>query len=241
MKCSIVLFFVGLNLVSNAQTNSEIHDRLSLLMDSQVFDFDTTGVSSFSVIPNPCDDSINWDYYHVIDLNFDGLKDLVFSGPCNPYIETVVFLNNGNELEKVFQCGGQLITIENMASSSAIYIIKEAVGCDKYLEQLELIIDKDSNLIQNTISFHTETTVTILDNLSTFEFKGFVRTNPKCDNKRRKDECSGIVYKGNRLFSIKKRTEVLQLNKSGDWILILYKENHERYWIGWVESKKFSN
>jgi hypothetical protein len=241
MKCSIVLLFVGLNLVSNAQTNSEIHERLSLLMDSQVFDFDTTGISSFSMIPNPCDDSINWNHYHVVDLNLDGLKDLVFSGSCNPYIETVVYINTGVGFENIFQCAGQLISIQSKANSRVIYILKDAIGCDKYLEQLELTIDNETRLTQNTISFHPSTIVTIDDRLEELVCKGVLRTSPVIDDNEQKDTCTEKILRGNVLISIKKKTEVIQLSKSGDWILILYKENHERYWIGWIESKMLKN
>jgi hypothetical protein len=238
MRYSIFILLVGLDFALCGQSNSELRRRLLLLEDRSAFLFDTTGISLFSAIPNPCDDTIHWNSYHVMDLNSDGLKDLIYSGPSNPYVETNIYMNTGNGLKFVFQSAGQVVSVQNNLTFSTINILKEACCCDKYSDQLELKIDNHNNIAQNTISFHSDTKIFIDDSLETFVFKGIIRTNPTLDDIRRTDECSDLVYEGNKLISTKKKAEVVQLSNNEDWSLILFKENNQRYWIGWIETKE---
>lgn len=236
MRYWIAFLSVNFYLTAFSQSIPDLHKRLLLLTDSAKFTGDTTGISKFSNIPNICDDKIQWGNYHVTDLNFDGLNDLIYTGPCNPYNQTQIFLSKGSTLELVFECAGEVVAIFQNPTLIRINIFKESCSCDYYSDLTEITIDTNSNLTQNRITFHADTKIVLDDTLETFWYKGLLRTTPLDDSLDKKDECSDNIVHGNKLVSVKK-AEVIQLSKIENWSLVLFREHNETYWIGWVAKK----
>lgn len=233
MRYWIAILSVNFYLTAFSQSIPDLHKRLLLLTDSVKFIGDTTGISKFSIIPNSCNDEIQWGNYHVTDLNFDGLNDLIFTGPCNPYNHTEIYINKGSILEMVFECAGEVLAIDQTPVLIRINIFKESCCCDYYSALTEITIDPNSNLTQNKIIFHADTKIVLDDTLTTFRYKGLLRTTPLADNLDKKDECSDNTVHGNKLFLVKK-TEVIELSNIENWSLVLFSEQNATYWIGWV-------
>lgn len=234
----IIILFIGLNLNLYSQSDSALHKRIQLLVDSTTFNYDTTGVSSFSIVPHPCDDIIQWNSYHVMDLNSDGLKDLIFSGTCGLYTSTILYFNTGNELKLTFECSGKVVSAKTESNSSTLNILKEACCCDKYAELIELTVGNNFDVIQNSIYIHIDTKISIENTFEELEFKGIMRSTPIVDDIGKPDECNDGTVEGNKLIETTEKTNVIQLSSYGNWSLVLFKENSARYRMGWIEIKE---
>lgn len=244
MRLGFTILFFGLFGVSYGQTIADIEKRLRLLDNQVVFKFDTTGFSTLPKFEYSCDDHFKaydfpenkskWDYYHVIDLNNDGLKDLIYSGPCLPYPQTGIFLNDGQSLKNMHDYAGQIVSIENKPDRTIVNIFKEFCCCDYFSDYIEVTIHNDSHVDKNQISFEGNTQ-TKFDKLTELKVKGILRTSPELNDKGKNDDCSDQIIKGNHLAYINKLTTVFQLKQSGQWRLILYPVDKLHSWIGWIK------
>jgi hypothetical protein len=237
MKFGVIILLVGFGIASNAQTLTDIEKRLRLLDNRVEWTYDTTGFSKLPKLEYDCDGENEnpWDYYHVVDLNNDGLKDLIYSGPCHPYSQTDIFLNNGQTLKQVHDYPGELISIEKKADGTVVNVFKEFCCCDYYSDYIQLTIYNDSHVEKNQITFEGNTEVKF-DRLIELKVKGRLRTTPELNDKDHKDECTDQEIKGNHLAYIKNPTKVIQLKQSGQWRLVLYSVDKTNSWIGWIWS-----
>lgn len=235
MKNCPLIFLLGFNLTLYSQPDTALYQRLLLLVDSTSFNYDTTGISSLSGIPNPCDHTIRWNCYHIADVNSDRLNDLIFSGPCDPYSQTIIYINEGTGLKPAYTCAGKILSINKSTDATRINILKENCCCDYYSELIELTVDNHSEITKNSIYFHSDTEIQMGDSLVNLSFQGLMRTSPAIDDVARPDECSDDTIEGNKLLSIEKEVRLIQLHRNGNWRLVLFMENKARYWVGWVE------
>ena len=128
------------------QPLDDLSKRLKHLERQDDFKFDTTGFSSLPKFDYRCDNANRhrWDYFHVVDLNQDGLNDLIYSGPCSPNNQTAIFLNNGRVFRKIYDYPGKIVSIEKSESATIINILKEAIPCENYSQYTEVTIDLKS-------------------------------------------------------------------------------------------------
>lgn len=226
--------------LSFGQTLSDLEQRLQLLDSLSEFKYDTTGFSMLPKIDHFCDNENQnpWDYYHVADLNSDGLNDLIYSGPCKPYGQTGIFLNTGQAFKRVHNYPGTLVSIEKRTSSTIIHILKTACCCDYYSEYIAVTIDTTSNVTKNTIAFEANTKIKLGMRLRYSKVIGTLRTTPKTNDIIKKDPCNGQIVKGNQITRIENFKDIIQLNRVGSWWLVLYPQNKERSWIGWIKINK---
>ena len=61
-----------------------------------------------------------------------------------------------------------------------------------------------------------------------------IRTTPQVNDEIKRNACNTAVNKGNQLTRIEEFKNIVQLNKFGEWWLVLYQENREKSWIGWM-------
>jgi hypothetical protein len=195
MKIGFTLLFFGLIGVSYGQTLAEIEKRLGLLDNHVELKYDTTGLSTLPKFEYFCDDHFEayefpenkskWDYYHVIDLNNDGLKDLLYSGPCLPYDQTGIFLNDGLSLKQIHSYPGQIISIEQKINGTIIETLKEFCCCDYFSDYVEVIIRNDSQVDKNEITFEGNTKIK-LDKLVMIKVIGVLRTSAELNDVKKK-------------------------------------------------------
>ncbi|HET6541478.1 MAG TPA: hypothetical protein VFG46_13400 [Chryseolinea sp.] len=218
------------------QQMHNLSKRLQHLEKQGDFKFDTTGFSSLPKFDYRCDDANahRWDYFHVVDLNQDGLKDLIYSGPCSPNNQTGIFLNNGRAFKRIYDYPGKIVSIEKSESATVINILKEATPCEDYSQYTEVSVDLNSQVAKHTILFGPTTKITIGGRLKQEKVVGMIRTTPQVNDEVKRNECNTAVRKGNQLTRIEEFKNIVQLNKSGDWWLVLYQENGEKSWIGWM-------
>jgi len=252
MKSYILIFFLGLTTISRGQSIENIQKRLSLLNNVAKVKYDTTGFSKLPkfrflctsdivIIENdstetivPSDTEDPWKYYSVIDLNDDGLKDLIYSGPCLPYDQTGIFLNDGKTLKLIHDYPGKVVALEKLDEKTEINILKEACCCDYYSDYIQVTIWNDSRVDKNQITFWGNAEVKV-DKLAKFKTKGILRTSPEINDKKKKDDCSDQIIEGNHLARINKLTTVVQLSQSGQWRLVLYEVDKDNSYIGWIK------
>jgi hypothetical protein len=236
MRFVFTTLLFGFTLLCRAQRIAEIEERLRLIEKPVELKYDTTGFSALPHFENECDDeNVNkWDYYHVTDLNKDGLNDLIYSGPCMPYARTVIFINNGTSMKIVYDYAGSVTGIKQKSDRTIVDVFKKACCCDYNSDCIEVAIYNDSRVEENMISFDGNTSIR-LDNPIMIKARGAIRTSPQVDNKKRKDDCTGEPVKGNYLQQINKLTDVVQLGKEKGWSLVLYEESKQYSWVGWMK------
>jgi len=91
-----------------------------------------------------------------------------------------------------------------------------------------------SQVTKHTILFGPTTKITIGGRLKQEKVVGMIRTTPQVNDEVKRNECNTAVRKGNQLTRIEEFKNIVQLNKYGDWWLVLYQENGEKSWIGWM-------
>jgi hypothetical protein len=237
MKYWVTILILSLTVFSFGQSLSDISKRLSLLESRVGFKHDTTGFSSLPKFDYVCDNESQnkSDYYHVTDLNNDGLNDLIYSGPCKPYDQTGIFLNDGSRFKRVYNYPGKIISIDKGTSTTIINILKEACCCDYYSDYIEVTIDHESKIAKNIITFEANTKISLGNKLKSVKVVGTIRTAPEINNVAKKDDCRNEIIKGNQLIRSEEFRNIVQLNKVGSWWLVLYQENKEKSWIGWIK------
>jgi len=212
-----------------------MEERLRLLTKKEKWECDTTGFFNLPRFNHHCnvENQHPFDYYHVLDLNMDGKNDLIYSGPCNPYFQTTIFLNDGLKLKPIHDYPGLIVSIEAKADSKSVNIFKESIVCDHFSELIRVTIFKDSRIVRNQISFDASTKIQT-ETLSEIRVKGVLRTTPELNDTGKEADCSGQVQKGNHLLYLEKLTTVVELKREGHWRLILYPMNSMNSWIGWI-------
>lgn len=240
MRYTLTILVLMLRLLSSGQTLSDLDKRLRLLDNHPEFKYDTSGFSMLPKIDYFCDNENQnqWDYYHVGDWNSDGLNDLIYSGPCKPYGQTGIFLNTGHAFKKIHNYPGGLVSIEKRTSSTIIHILKTACCCDSYSEYIAVTIDTASNVTKNTIAFEANTKVTLGTRLTVVKVVGTIRATPEINDVSKMDSCRNQIIKGNQITRIENFKDIIQLNRVGSWWLVLYPQNKERSWIGWMKINK---
>ncbi|HEX6223554.1 MAG TPA: hypothetical protein VFZ52_04050 [Chryseolinea sp.] len=236
IRYCLTILLVVLTMLVYAQPLTDIGKRLGYLEKQNDFRYDTTGFSSLPKFDYRCDNANanRWDYFHVTDLNQDGLDDLIYSGPCIANTQTGIFLNTGRVFKKVYDYPGKILSIEKSPSATTINILKDAGGCEDYSQYTELSIDTKSQVTKNTILFGPKTKITVAARLRQEKVVGMIRTTPQINDVIKRNECNTAVLKGNQLTRIEEFKDVVQLNKFGEWWLVLYPENREKSWIGWM-------
>ncbi len=255
MKSYLLILFLGLGTMSQGQSIENLQKRLSFLNNPATIKFDTTGLSKLpklkflctsdivviepnsteKIVPSETKDS--WRYFSVIDLNNDGLNDLIYSGPCNPYDETGIFINDGKNLQLVYDYPGAIISIEKYGSRTIINSLKEACCCDSDFDFTEIVINKGSSLVTTNRITYGQIPKTNFKNLEKIKIKGILRRTHKQDDADKKDQCSDRIIKGNHWLSVDKEADAIKLSQSGQWVQVLYKKNKDESIIGWIKSE----
>lgn len=222
---------------ASSQKPPSLSARLALLIDLPEFKYDTTGISNLRLPDNHCarKNDNSSDFYHLTDLNNDGKKDVIYSGPCEPFEQTSIYLSISGGWKRVYSYPGKLITIERKSSGSIIHILKDVCCCYPFKEFIQLSIDNDSKIVRDVITLGGETRVRINTRFKDEKVMGTLRTSPIVNDNPKADECKRQVYRGNQLRRIEGFKDVTQLYKSGSWWLVLFRENQERAWIGWMK------
>ena len=128
-----------------------------------------------------------------VDLNQDGLNDLIYSGPCSPNNQTGIFLNNGRVFKKIYDYPGKIVSIEKNESATIVNILKEATPCENYSQYTEVTIDLKSQVTKNTILFGPTTKITIGGRLRQEKVVGMIRTTPQVNDEIKRNECNTAV------------------------------------------------
>lgn len=240
MRYMLTILGLVLRLLSFGQALSELEMRLRLIDNPGEFKYDTNGFSMLPKIDHFCDNENQnqLEYYHVGDLNGDGLNDLIYSTPCKPYRQTGIFLNAGHTFKKIHNSPGGLVSIEKRTSSTIIHILKSAWGCDYFSEYIAITVDTASNVTKNTIAFEANTKIKLGTRLKVAKVVGTIRATPEINDVSKKDTCRNQIIKGNQITRIDKFKDIIQLNRVGSWWLVLYQQNKERSWIGWMKMNK---
>lgn len=244
MKHGLTILLLVLTATTDAQTLREIDKRIGLLEKNIALRYDTSGFSTLPKVKYLCDSHLEafdvpdnktmMDFYHVVDLNDDGLKDLVYSGPCLPYYQTGIFLNDGKSLNVVYSYPGEIISLEKYSDKTVINTLKEACCCDYYSHFTEVTIWNDSHVEKNQITFEGNTPIKV-GQVRKLRTNGILRTSPEVNDTKREDECSGQIIEGNHLTHIVNPTTLIQLGHSGEWKLVLYQVDKDNSFVGWIK------
>jgi hypothetical protein len=236
MKTFFIFLLVAWPAFASGQSDAEISKRLKLLVTRPSPKYDTSGMSSLPKFNYRCNNENKFaaEFFHVVDLNDDGLSDIVYSGPCGGNYQTGIFLNIGKAFKKIYDYPGQVIFVEKDSVSTAVNILKEASACDFYSQYIQVRVDRKSQLAKNTIVFGAKTKISVANRFRKDKVVGTLRTTPHINDVVKRDECNNAV-RGNQLTRISEFKDIVQLNRFGPWWLVLYPESNERSWIGWMK------
>lgn len=244
MKKIILLFLFIIPILSFGQSLDITKKNLQLLLESTSiieFKLDSTGFSKLPRIDYFCEtekyETRYYNNWHLVDLNNDKLNDLIYSGPCLPYSQTAVFINNGKTLEEIHDYPGQLISIDKNEKYTTVNVIKKSVGCDDYTEFIEIKIGQNNQIDKHTIQYYLDTKINLIDNqLKKKIISGTIRTTPIIDNFIHKHLCyDDVTIKGNQILHIENKNVIVIYSKDG-WSQVLYKKNDENSIIGWIKN-----
>ena len=221
---------------SFGQSLEGLRNRLIMLERPPEFRMDTAGFSSLPKIDYGCDDNNKTasQYYHVVDLDNDGRNDLLYSGPCRNAQQAAIFFNTGKSLKKVYDNLGRIISVEKKESKTRIHVFKEASRCDFFSQYTEIVINDKSEMTRHTIVFGAQTKISVATRLREDKVVGTIRTTPQVNDVVKRDACNNTI-RGNHLTRIHDFRDIVQINKSGPWWLVLYPETGDRAWIGWMK------
>lgn len=231
---TLILFFIYIN--SFGQEFSTIKSRIDLLETNINFKLDSTGLSKLPLPIYNCAINNSENNWHIQDLNNGGLKDLIYSGTCQPYHQTAIFLNSKRGFKLVHDFPGKLISITDSPSIVKINILKSSCCCDYYSNLIEVSINNKSEIQKNTISFHFETKIETSNKLISKTLSGILRSSPKIEDSIKKDPCTDEKIIGNQFETIEKKS-VIVLNEEKDWLLVLIKQSDTYSILGWVKKK----
>lgn len=236
MRLSFTILTTLLATLCFGQSLDGLRSRLKLLEKPSEFRNDTTGFSSVPKTDYGCDNKNEnaSDYYHVVDLNGDGRKDLIYSGPCKDLKQSAIFLNTGRVFKKVYDNIGRVVSVEKDGAETRINIFKEASRCDFFSQYTEVVINEKNQIRRNTIVFGAQTKISVASRLREDKVVGTMRTTPHINDVIKRDACNNTV-KGNQLTRIHDFRNIIQINKVGPWWLVLYPETGDRAWIGWMK------
>src|SRR5688572_10832681 len=117
--------------VTFGQPLADISKRLKPLEQKTTFAHDTSGFFTLPRFDYRCDNANEhpWDSYHVMDVNRDGLQDLIYSGPCGDHAQTAIFVNAGRVFRRIYDFPGHIVSIDT-ALSITINMLREACCCE---------------------------------------------------------------------------------------------------------------
>lgn len=231
--CSIIAI-VTFTICTYGQSLKTIKERVQRLIANNEFKGDTTGLHRLPKFTLSCkiDDKNNWNNFLPIDLNNDGLLDLLFSGPCDPYDHTSIYINERNQLILIHESAGKVNSIEKSIDKTIINIRKEPCCCDSEYSNTEVTIDKNLGTLWNTITYVKNTKMD--DKPIELIVSGVLRSSPVANDVEMKNECNQLL-KGNHLINISKPSRVIQLTRLGQWRLVLYPVTKTSSTIGWLQ------
>ncbi|HLP14197.1 MAG TPA: hypothetical protein VK177_19860 [Flavobacteriales bacterium] len=237
MRFCLAGSFVCSLFLGKTQSFEEIRSRLANLYDSSTFVCDSTGFSKLPNVNYFCSkgNEVEGNFYHVTDLNNDGLNDLIYNGPCMPYSQTAIFLNNGKTLNMIYDQAGTLQKITRTKNGTFVDILLESIACLEDNSITRLVIGKKGLVADNTISFHHTTTIST-GQLKQINVGGTLRTTPAIDNADRVSNCIDEIVKGNQVMQLKNNSVVTELARQGAWSLVLYSLNKHSSLIGWIKT-----
>jgi hypothetical protein len=230
-----MLLLSGVTPISVAQDLHDIKKRIGLLKKTEAFRMDTTNLSK---IPRPkiedCMAALDASNYHVSDLNQDGKNDIIYSGDCDPYDRTFIFINSGNSYSKIFEETGKIVLIEKGSYVTKVHVLVSPCCCYEEYILREVIIDKNSKSTISSISISNLTKINLGNEVKEISVSGVLRKTPKIDDEKRKHQC-GYPLNGNRIAEIKPIKKVIQLNESNRWLLVLYEGDYNQSFVGWIK------
>jgi len=226
--------------LSGYAQNNSLKIQLQLLQTPLDYEFPLDSIS-FSEIKNAnflikSGDAdafdINRKNVHLLDINNDGQKDIIYQDN-RPYRATVVLIKQDGDFVEIWNRSGALVDIKQ-GKQTTIYVLRSAIGCLNETSLSELAINNDNTIAENIIALHTDTKLTELN--TTFEQKivsGILRTQPIVDDIKKKDPCTGDLKKGNQLRVVESKDATVIKTKD-DWCLLVLKEKDQSN-IGWMK------
>lgn len=239
LKLKSTLFILLLiPFVSIGQSYEELREELVIIQDVDhvSFPMNTKGYDTLPRVTYECFDEDLGRFWHVQDLNNDGLNDMIYSGPCKPYNQSAIFMNNGDRLEKVFETPGKLLKIESKSEGARVYVFKESCCCDYYSGLTKIVVGLDGGIHKEVISYHVDTQLNLDKKLFKKSISGVLRSQPVVDDEVGIDPCFDQKKVGNHLYKLNAQ-KVVVLQSKGGWDLVLCSKDEENSIIGWVKQK----
>lgn len=177
------------------------------------------------------EDSLNrYQYFHWVDLNHDHLEDLIFSGPCQPYVETVIFLNIKGVLQFIHEAPGFVQNIIVEDNKSTVIIKNEACCCTDYNAAFLMEIPWHDTIINRQEVYWPYDTIPEICLHQPFQTNQEIRlrAQPVVDDILTEWDCNPETKKpGNMVVSIPANTQGLILAKKieqqDSWYFVLVK------------------
>jgi hypothetical protein len=247
LKGSVLpLLFYGWSMVAVGQSLApeELLRRLGPLQVPLGHQVDSTDYYSFSQVfkagakqpsrlfrPNVDCNDVEMECYSPVDLNADGQLDVIYSGICDPYDRTFIFLYQNGQMVELTNLPGRVVSVAQHATGAVVDIFYNGCCCDYLNRQIVLKIDQQGNFAKHTIYFHRDTQV-VIGQVQEIILSGVMRWQPNwnpAEDLCNDGDSTAVQY------PVLANTKVVQLYRQGDWTLVACPQNAHEAWLGWVQ------
>lgn len=234
----LFILLILISQICQAQIDDNLRTKLSILNQCNQTEFKLDS-SGFNMLPtfgfecNSSEDELSW---HVVDLNNDGLKDLIYSGLCKGYYSSAIFLNDGFNLNKINESAGKLIEVKLTDQESKIYFLRSSCCCDYYSEFIEVTIGNNDSIYTESIQYHFNTIISLKSNFKEGTISGILRSEPIENDSLRSDPCTDEKLLGNQILKIERKKVIIIDSKDG-WNLVYYQNENSSSIIAWIRKE----
>jgi hypothetical protein len=197
---------------------------------------DTAGISKVWIPKFDCEVE-HHENFHICELNGDGRKDLIYHGPCRPYMESAAFIETDYGLKKVLDVAGGILEIENLGAGSNIYVYNEAIGClltnclgSYHIDAAGEWTDCRSLVWLPEDQFDAQRSMPII------LLRGMLRHTPFEEDIPEIDECFGDTVMGNQIGPLE-YVDGLLLREEGEWQMVCVPWGLSTFRVAWIKNE----
>lgn len=181
----------------------------------------------------------NREMLHMVDLDNDGDQDLIFDGPCAPYKQVIIYINDGGKLRIIWDEPGEVISVSQHEEGSEVLVWNEACCCNNYKSLSSIGIQKlEEKPNVESLSWHQNIQVPINFYTKSQQAIGVFRSSPFIEDQVRKDECTGESVIGNQDFILENQVSAFKITSQGNMQLLAVEVLPNCWNLGWQEINK---
>jgi hypothetical protein len=242
MKAFFVILFLAMTSAGLAQDLADIRNKINYIINQKYLKMDSTGLSRLKGFRCECIEDLEVELeqncFHVTDLNFDGKKDVIYSGPCPIYSDVNIYLNKGTGFKVAHRTVGDVVAIKRLGNRTKIYNLYDMCCSrgDHWLE--EIVVEKDSAYVSDVIYYCEQTHISSDNTFLSVKVSGVLRETPEEDDAIKILPGDSEETVGNHILVLDEPRQAFRIRVDGQWALVLVNLSPGHSVIGWINLKQ---